>query len=158
MRRDGVLNFERRGILRLGTEDKALRVQKQVLPDGDGGVQVRYFFKNPGHVPFRFIFASEFNFSIGTPDTAQGHEEKNVTSRVFQDSWRSLRIRLDSSSPGGLLATPVETVSESEGGLERTYQQLAVLFQKELFLEPGQTLSLTLGLTVQEGQAEEVVR
>ena len=138
--------FERMGILRLGEKYRLLRLQKRVTAEGDSRLQVRYTFHNPGETPLSFVFAPEFNFSIGAPEAAEAIEVAAVKRWVFKDNWRGIEVRLDSQAPCRLIATPVETVSGSESGLERTYQQLAVLFQKALTVPAGEFETMTFGL------------
>ena len=47
-----------------------------------------------------------------------------------------------------LIAAPVETVSESESGLEKTYQELGVLLQRSLKLNPQETQEETFELKI----------
>lgn len=146
----GRVCFERRGTLRLRGKKHALYVKKCASGLGDNGVHVEYTLKNEGRHDLEASFGTEFNFSIGASELHGGLDVRGVTQRTFKDSWRGLELRLSSDVEGGLLATPVETVSESEGGMEKTYQQLAVLFQRPLRLAPGESVSWALSLEAGE--------
>ena len=100
---------------------------------------MRYALKNLQSEPADFTFGVEFNFSIGAREVEQALEAENVQEWTFEDRWRGIGIRLGADRVSTLLATPVETVSESESGLEKTVQQLAVLFQSRWTLGGGQT-------------------
>ncbi|MBI4353446.1 MAG: DUF1926 domain-containing protein [Candidatus Omnitrophica bacterium] len=142
------LCFERKGFVSLHRKKHPLRLTKRVLPKGSAGLKVRYDLKNESRVPLDFVFGVEFNFSIGTDHPAAGLAQNGVKQWVFHDTWRGLRIRLRSKEAVDLLAVPVETVSESESGLERTYQELGVLLQRSFSLKPGQVKSNTFELEV----------
>lgn len=142
------LCFQRKGVVRLNGKPYALEVKKTVSPKSASGLEVRYSIKNPGKQAVQFHFGVEFNFSIGENQARNGLNEKAVSEWSFHDSWWGFRIHLVSSSPVDLLASPVETVSESESGLERTYQELGILLQKPLSLRPGQTLEHHIELSV----------
>ena len=150
---DGGISFERRGRLKLGGKVCALDLKKFVLAQGDGTLQVTYRFYNPGKTLLRFVFAPEFNFSIGDRQALEGIDVSLVKQHLFSDSWRGIQILFESDNAGRLLTAPVETVSGSEGGLEKTCQQLAVLFQKGLAIGPAACQTLTLKLDVKEGPA-----
>ena len=93
-------------------------------------------------------FGIEFNFSIGETNAIKGLSEKNVREWIFSDSWRGIWIEIRSKEPMDLITAPVETVSESESGLEKTYQELGVLLQKSVSLRPDQTLEEVLEIKV----------
>ena len=78
----------------------------------------------------------------------KGLDEKNIREWVFQDSWRGFAIRLNSDAPVSLITAAVETVSESESGLERTYQELGVLLQRKIVLKPRETQEHNFRLNV----------
>ena len=116
------------------------------MPKGGSRIQVNYELKNTGTRELRFVFGVEFNFLIGEPYAVKGLQEKNVKQWIFNDSWRDLRIELAAPHGVDLLAAPVETISESELGLEKTYQELGVLLQKDFCLRPKETKEHVLEL------------
>ncbi|MEI8345572.1 MAG: alpha-amylase/4-alpha-glucanotransferase domain-containing protein, partial [Candidatus Omnitrophota bacterium] len=109
---------------------------------------VDYRLTNSGKLPLRFTVGIELNFSIGETQAAKGLDCAQVRRWIFKDSWRGLEIVLTSDFAARLMTAAIETVSGSEMGLEKTYQQLAVLLQKEIVLEPGQTKSYRVGLEI----------
>ncbi len=139
LKKGGVsLCFEKAGEIRVAGRMRPVVLTKTVRPEGRSAVAVRYAFRNPGDEPLRFVFGAEFNFSIGEERAAKGVSEQRVREWIFNDSWRGIRIRLSSGGADcGFLATPVETVSESECGLERTYQGLSALMHRPFTLAPG---------------------
>lgn len=146
----GSLVFERRGTVSQKSQPIGLFLKKAIRPIGDSCIEVRYTLKNLGCAQANFTFGVEFNFSIGAREAEKTLEAKNVKEWVFEDTWKGLEIRLKTDRAASLLATPVETISESESGLEKTYQQLAVLFQTNWALAGGERKEQTVCLEVGE--------
>ncbi len=146
----GSLVFERRGILCPQGRRVPLALRKSVRPVGDACIEVGYALKNLDRRTVNFTLGIEFNFSIGAREAERALEEGNVNQWTFEDAWRGLQIHLEIDRVATLLATPVETISGSESGLERTYQQLAVLFQTDWSLGRGESKELTMRLDVGE--------
>ncbi len=143
------LHFERKGYLMLHSQRHSLRLKKVMTPRGASALRAHYYLKNQSAKPVQFVFGVEFNFSIGDEYARKGLYEKNIKEWIFNDSWRGLRIKLNSKDPLTLIASPVETVSESESGLEKTYQELGVLIQRPFYLAAGEIKEhvLELGVT-----------
>jgi alpha-amylase len=144
------LIFERCGVIRQGSHRIPLSFKKVVRPVSDSSLEVRYTLKNLSRTTANFVFGIEFNFSIGAKESDKTLEVKNVNQRTFEDVWQGLEIHLETDRASTLLAAPVETISESESGLEKTYQQLAVLFQKDWKLKRGESKEQTICLEVGE--------
>ncbi len=145
---EDALVFERRGVIRQQTGRTALILKKTVRPVGDSCIEVCYRLKNLSRLPANFAFGVEFNFSIGAKEARKAIEAKNISQWTFEDAWRGLEIRLETDRASTLLGTPVETISESESGLEKTYQQLAVLVQTDWVLGSGESKEQTIRLNV----------
>ena len=145
---EGVLYLERNSFVRLDGEKRPLRLSKTVVPGKDASLDVRYELKNPGENALDFVLGVEFNFSIGLSRASQGFSEKETKEKIFYDNWRGIEIRIAADSPVNFLAHPVETVSGSESGLERTYQQLGILIQKNIHIQPNESKRVTVELEV----------
>ena len=146
---DAVLHFERAGFVRSCGKKIPIRLQKNVRALGSDGLRVDYRIKNEGEVTLLTVFGVEFNFSIGEESLAGGFSQSVLRERIFHDSWRGIEIRLRCEPEVSMIAAPIETVSESEGGIEGNYQQTAVLFQRKLMLSPGEEAAHTFELEVQ---------
>jgi alpha-amylase len=142
------LCFERKGHLLLHHQKRFLQLRKVVIPEGASSLKVSYNLKNESGTPLAFVFGVEFNFSIGDDTARKGLCEKGVKEWIFNDSWRGVRLKLISKGEATLLTASVETVSESESGLERVYQELAVLFQRPFQLDAGESKDYVLDLGV----------
>ena len=74
------------------------------------------------------VVALEFNLSLRDERfLAQAGELANAAEFTVEEPGLGLSLRVSLDPPARLWHFPVETVSESEGGLERTYQGLAVI-------------------------------
>ncbi|MBI2094826.1 MAG: DUF1926 domain-containing protein [Candidatus Omnitrophica bacterium] len=151
--RSPALDFERKAVLNAGGNKTPVILKKTITPDGGSALRARYRIKNAGRRPLDFVFGVEFNFSIGQEVSAGGNEARGVREWALRDPWRGVSLRWSSPQGADFFSTPVETVSESEYGLERTYQGLSVLSQRRLGLLPGQTCEHQLRLEVDGGRA-----
>ncbi|MBI4432760.1 MAG: DUF1926 domain-containing protein [Candidatus Omnitrophica bacterium] len=147
------LVFQRKGSLHYSDETIPLQLKKTVVPQGDGGIQVQYQITNLSQKEIRFVWGVEFNFSIGEAEAMKGLSLQDISEHVFLDSWRGISIGMRWDGQADLLAAPIETVSGSEGGMERTVQQLAVLRQERVSLKPGEAFARSIWLDVGEGRA-----
>ncbi len=145
---DPVLHFERAGFVCLSEKKVPVRFQKSVRAVGAEGLRVDYRITNEGEETISAVFGVELNFSIGEESLANGFSQSVVRERVFHDAWRGIKIRLRCEPEASMIAVPIETVSESEGGIEGNYQQTAVLFQRKLTLFPGEKTAHTFELEV----------
>lgn len=108
------------------------------------------------------FFAAELNFNLLAPRTDDRYievsgrtlDERFASSRGLEsdvnlvrivDEWRKFAIKMSLAQPADFYRYPVETVSNSESGLERTYQctSLVFLWQSEL-LKNGVSIKVEL--------------
>jgi alpha-amylase len=76
-------------------------------------------------------------------------EEGSVQRLVLVDQWLGLKVCLDWSSPAILWRFPIETVSQSEKGLERIYQGSVVFPHWPLELSPSHPWRVQLIVAVE---------
>jgi len=65
-------------------------------------------------------------------------EHHNVSNVHLADEHEGVAVRIENTVPARLWRVPVESVSLSEGGFERVFQSVAVLYSWELRLAPGE--------------------
>lgn len=137
----GTLALARKGSVLLKGKKRPVALVKTVTPKGDDALSVSYTLRNDSFVTLDLFWGVEFNFSIGDSYAAKGISEKNVKEWVFNDQWRGIKIRIRATDDESwqLLTAPIETVSESEAGLEKTFQQLGALFQRRVSLKPKES-------------------
>jgi len=130
-----------------------LTIEKAItLHESGDKFSVRYVIKNPGDEELRFRFGIETHLSLMSRDNPNVHFHfpkvslKNIRpgeKREFDeiDGYEmhehadgfALSCRCDN---GALWMWPVETVSNSESGFERIYQQTSLLHHWQLIIPP----------------------
>jgi len=159
------VRLERHGRLTLGDQSFPLRLEKAVtVPRRGQQVAVRYRVENEGQ-EVSFLLASEWNLN---PIQAPDGDDRIQTLRV-KGKKRSLahagqagsvrRAAVVGGAGVALVAKlaqsctlwhfPVESVSNSEGGLERVNQGACLAFLFDLHLAPGESRELSLTWTVE---------
>lgn len=159
--------LRRSGNLQIQSEGLPLEIQKEVrLVAGRDGMDIRYRLKNRGGSSIKAVFGSEWNLNL----LGGGHNEQ-AYYRVagislddhHLDSWGELtdveemvagnlslaiELELKMTPKVRLWRFPVESVSNSEGGIELIYQESCLLFLLPLDLPPGGTAELALAWRV----------
>ena len=143
----GVLSGERKAELRL---------EKTVIPeDGQASLRVDYRFVNRGEVPLDTVFACEWNFNLlggGHNESAYyrvegadiGDERLDSSGEIVQaehlvmgNTYLGFEVELELERPVTLWRFPVESLSNSEGGIERVYQANCLVILLPLQLDPN---------------------
>jgi len=73
---------------------------------------------------------------------------ESIEMIALNDAWKKLRVEMRVDEPTELWHFPVETVSQSEGGFERTYQGTAFAFCNRFRVGTGESKALQLTLTL----------
>ena len=160
------VRLDHRGRLTMGEQSFPLRLEKAVTVQRRGPqVAVRYRVENEGE-EVSFLLASEWNLN---PIQAPDGDDRIQTLRV-KGKKRSLaeagqaegvrRAAVVGSAGVALVAElaqsctlwhfPVESVSNSEGGLERVNQGACLVFLFDVHLAPSESRELSLTWTVEE--------
>ena len=74
------------------------------------------------------VIGLEFNVCVQDEQRRQPTWQEAVTRCEIRDVWTGITLTMTLDAPATLASFPIETVSESEGGLERTPQGLALVF------------------------------
>jgi len=160
------VRMDRRGRLTLGDQSLPLRLEKAVtVPRRGERVAVRYRVQNEGQ-DVSFLLASEWNLNpIQAPDGDDRIQTLRVKGkkRSLAESGQAESVRraaVVGSAGVGLVAElarpctlwhfPVESVSNSEGGLERVNQGACLAFLFDLRLAPGESRELSLTWRIEE--------
>jgi alpha-amylase len=148
-RADGAVGVSMRREGSLG-EAGACVVEKNVWLDPEGSVRVEYRIRPSGSIDL--LFASEWNLafltddvefvfvesgrsgpvSVGARTTHDGGEGIRITDRL-----RRVRLLIEPEPACPIWAYPLETASQSEGGLERVFQGGTFVPVWRLDLEAG---------------------
>jgi len=108
-------------------------------------------------------FGVEFNLTLLAKDAADRYyslddhpladasmqsvgELNGIRRFSLHDDWSRFRLSLSFTPATGLWRFPVETVSQSEDGFERTYQGSCILAHWKIRIESEATTELEIGL------------
>ncbi|MBI4483259.1 MAG: DUF1926 domain-containing protein [Acidobacteria bacterium] len=159
-------SLERDGRVELEGRGWPVRVRKQVrLWKEDPRLEMAYQVANEGDGPLLVCFSVEFNFGLLGADDVEKYCEipdgdlkftlrqtglaphvRGVSIRNGRDGFR---VVLGWDVPGELGFFPVETISQSESGYEKTYQGSSFWPRWHLHLEPERAWSVGLTLQVE---------
>ena len=155
------------GLLRLPGGDLPIGVEKSYrLERGQKRVSVTYRLGNPGDRALEVIFAPELNVTLLAGDNderfyelAEGPKTRlrlnhrgvhpNLEVVRLCEVWAGFKLEVGAKQPFELWCYPIETVSQSEGGFERTYQGSCLLLRTPVALAPkGEVeLNFSVGFT-----------
>lgn len=135
-----------------------LTVTKSIFFSAGQSFKVEYWWTNNGSSDMEIWPGIEFNFGLlssgfgrhcRSADQILSTEALNVRSQDQDvsklsviDDHRGLSINFDLNKAWDLWRFPVETVSQSESGLERNYQCSCFLWNKRIKLLPGRPQTL----------------
>lgn len=118
-------------------ENHKVKVIKSIKIDGIScATELNYEVINLDSEEISPRFGVEFNYSLKDPHLNHVGEVRDLRNINISDQWYGIKIDFEFSEPTSFWYFPIETVSESEGGLERTYQELSLLFHWNLKLAP----------------------
>ena len=156
------VSFQRKGAVDKG---ELLLRKKIALKASSQSIKIEYNLRNTGEAELPFRFGSEFNLAFlsgNSPDRyyhipgrtldeahlAGRGEEAEVEELIIFDEGRKLEVVLRFSPAARVWRFPVETVSQSEGGLERVYQQSVIVPNWDLSLGSGADSVLNIELRI----------
>jgi alpha-amylase len=132
------------------------RLEKEiVLAAGGSEVSATWCLANDGDSPIDCLFASQWNLAFHAADTLAvgetparplGEPQTYDSTRSFtlEGHYPPLRLHAELAQPAALWSYPIEAVSNSEGGFERTYQGVCLMLLWPLRLAPGESASFGL--------------
>ena len=141
------------GTVNLDSRAYPITVRKvyQVM-EREAGVSVTYAIESHAEGPCAVRFGVELNLTLLAGDDPQRYYEVPGSGKVrlckrglclgaerfsMVDEWNQFRVTLRLDRSGDIWYMPIETVSQSEEGAERTYQGSALLASWPLTLQPG---------------------
>ncbi len=150
------LSLVRDGHVWMAEERRPVRVEKQyTLFRRASQLEVAYRIRASGGLPLSFMFGVETNWALTDPDAEVTLNDNPGASRQIravsdidrialgEARWRGL-VSVSLSAPATVWQFPLEAVSNSEAGFERTFQGVTVLCQWHLHLEPGDAWAATM--------------
>jgi len=151
------VRLERRGIFNDQGEARPLFISKTYHMGGrEAAIGAAYRVSNESDAPLSFKLAVEFNMTLLAADADDRfwiggfanqkprlNETLSDTGAVWvgmRDDWAGFSVRINSRTHFDAWRYPVETVSQSESGFERTYQGSCIVILKEVDLPVGGAL------------------
>jgi 4-alpha-glucanotransferase len=165
---EAALVMTRDGVLTRGNTTWPIRMTKTITIVADTpGMTVKWTVENLSDTPYKGLFGSEWNFGLLAGDADDRYylidgkrptrlplqsrgKHKGITEVGIVDHWQKADIRLQPDREAGLWRYPIETVSLSEGGYEKTYQASAVFLHWYVTLEPSKPWEVEVAARVLE--------
>ena len=162
------VTLKRIGTVNQQDVSRPLTVEKKYsFSRNEAEVKVDYLVTNSGDVPLDLWWGVEFNFTLlagNAEDRYYVCSEKTLEDRrlnsegalneiesfAMRDDWHKFKLSFSFSSGISLWRFPVETISQSEGGFERTYQGSCLLAHRKLNLSPGQSVDQNFSLRISQ--------
>ena len=143
-----------------------LEIIKEISVSDQNNLSAKYILKNHSKDKhYLFLFGSELNLTyLAANDDSQryyvllnGEQEsmntkkstacdKNNASITMINEWDNINLKISYSDADELWRFPVETVSQSEGGFEKTYQNSSIMPVKKINLAPETEISFKISL------------
>jgi hypothetical protein len=134
------LSFSRKEVI-----DLCLIKVTKVVTITDNLICVDYCLENFGIKKVDFIFGIEFNLSLYDSQICDASgEAKAISKFVIHDLWKSIKLEYSLEPQANVWSFPVQTISDSESGIEKAFQQLCVFFNWKLSLEQNTKFNINL--------------
>ncbi len=146
----------------LGTNRQTVELTKSLtFKEQEASIQARYQILHSGTETLRGMFAVEFNVSLlagDAPDRYFVDDQGEFSNKPLvtegearrrkrwgmRDDWSGIEISWSLKKASRILFYPVETVSQSEDGFEKTYQGSCIWLLWDVALPPGEKLEWEL--------------
>ncbi len=151
-----ILSLNRDGIIRIKDMVVKLAIKKTLIIDTQKNLRINYRFINTGRSSLDIVWGNEWNFNLlggGHNNSAYYRVDGKETGDTYLDScselmsvsgismgnsYLGIEMGLEIDRPVRLWLFPVESLSNSEGGIEKIYQGNCLLIILPLQLDPGQ--------------------
>jgi len=166
--KEGVLfvKLRREGGIYLDDKEIAVKIEKTISLDTENDeIRVKYEIENKHKQQIMIHFGSESHFSLGSRDHPQvrlhfpGFAKDVLPGEIkefegIDGYWieeRADGFKIESSfSQGDIWMWPVETISNSESGFERIYQETSLLHHWKLTIPAGDSAKLDINWRISE--------
>lgn len=149
------IRFSRDGIVWAHDKKREVRVEKTLqlpthaLQDEKALLRIFYRIVNSSHEPVEELcFAPEFNFAFSIPKTEKDIPFTGCKRWERADRHLYWKVAVDFSDPSDGWVLPLETVSNSESGFEKTFQGLVFVPFWKFSLDAESVFERSLTLTV----------
>lgn len=136
-------------------------LSKKYILKKNNGVVLNYTFKNVSvKENLTFLFGSEMNFTYLAADDPLRYfivrdtkepmniksSMNNVDNITMINEWDNIRTEISFTETTKLWRFPVETVSQSESGFEKNYQNSSILPLWEISIPPNKSTKISLSI------------
>lgn len=129
--------------------DRNIKLNKEIkIFRNKAHLQINYCLQNRQNRPLSIHFGVEFNFYLHNQRFSSPGSLENIDSWDFQDEWYGVRVKYQLNQPADLIYFPVETISDSESGIEKNYQGLSQIFFWPVVLGSKQTATIEIILNL----------
>jgi alpha-amylase len=160
------LTMERKGSVAFQDKQAPVIITKTFeFPEESAGVMAKYRIENQGKDTIKFIFGVEFNLTLLAKDADDRYYSLNddrladglmqsegelleVENFGLHDDWYKFKISLLNSGGANVWRFPVETVSQSEGGFEKTYQGSCILIHWNITLAVNKSTEIGIEMKI----------
>lgn len=154
--------LQRQGNINYDCRNLPLQIHKKLsLTDKDAKIDIEYNLKNLSDTALNIAFGVEFNISAASPEGPNSLrcdkenegltfslkddlDLEGITGLALADIIAGLETRLYFDKKANLWAYPLQTISASEQGFERNYQQSSLLVFWPLRLEKSWATKITV--------------
>lgn len=145
--------LERKGHI-WGNNPKPIKITKAVNFDNKSPeLDAAYEIDNLSGDEISLWFGVEFNFSVKPKHMAHIGEIKDISEISLSDDWHHLDIKYVFNKKTSVWHFPIETISESETGIEKTHQGLCLLFNWKIKLAAGGKWQLKFSTNIKKHEA-----
>jgi alpha-amylase/alpha-mannosidase (GH57 family) len=131
-----------------GDQRNSILVEKTVSGHSALGWRVSYRLKNVEGPACDVWFGSEMCFAFSTPESQDPRVYEAASHWEQKDAASGLKVAVHFEHPIDCWDFPLETISLSEEGFERTYQGSVLMAHQRLVLQPGQSETLSWDVQV----------
>jgi alpha-amylase len=131
------VRFTRTGTVWTGEQQNTVLIEKMVSLEKEGW-RVDYRLRNTDGPTVPLWWACEMSFGLATPERVEPQTHEQATEWAQRDQAFGLRAVVEFKSPMDLWEFPLQTVSLSEEGFERTYQGTVLAAHAKVTLQPGE--------------------
>lgn len=130
-------------------QNKNVKLNKQIkIFKSRAHLEVNYQIENKTDELLSIHFGAEFNFYLYNPKFKNPGSLEKLTSWNLQDEWYGVQVKYEFSPSADLIYFPIETVSDSESGIEKSYQGLTQIFFWPLVLNSNKTSEIKIILSM----------
>lgn len=131
----------RKGVIKVKDKYADIELSKSYSID-KSTLNISYSIKNVSKELIDVVFGIELNLCVQSDLLKDRNIILNKQRFEIHDNWYGLNIECIFNKDTNIYYYPVETVSDSESGLERSYQGLSLLFSWPIFLNRNQALDI----------------